>query len=155
MVIWSPADTEALAAGSVPMTWSGGIVESGLSRVRVLKPRFCSAAMASADAWPRTLGTCTLRVLPPNVLMAMVTTIVSTASTATTATQRPTEGVLRSRSVSSSVWRGSGSVRGAAGLDGEDAVRERRSAPVSTLGASGASPLCTRTRSARISAAVW
>ncbi|CFE44070.1 Uncharacterised protein [Mycobacterium tuberculosis] len=48
-VISSPALTDVLAAGSVPITWSGGIVESGFCKVRILKPRFCSVAMASAE----------------------------------------------------------------------------------------------------------
>ena len=56
-VISSPALTDAFAPGSVPMTWSGGIVESGFCRVRGLKPRFCNTAIASADTWPRTSGT--------------------------------------------------------------------------------------------------
>ncbi|COX95948.1 Uncharacterised protein [Mycobacterium tuberculosis] len=56
--------------------------------------------------------------------------------------------------MSSKSWRGSGSVRGPLRLPAADDSSEVRSASVSTLGASGGSPLCTRTRSARISAAV-
>ena len=71
------------------MTWSGGTVESGFICVRVLKPAFCSATIASSDAWPLTSGTCTSRVLPPIMLIAMVTTTVSTASAATAMSHRP------------------------------------------------------------------
>ena len=112
MVISSPAPTDALAPGSVLMTWSGGIDESGFCRVRVLKPRFCSAAMASADTSPRMSGTWTSRAPPPKVLNAMTTTIVRTASTATATTQRPTDPPMSSRSTRSRFWRGSGSLRG-------------------------------------------
>ncbi len=73
------------------MTWSGGTVESGFICVRVLKPAFCNATTASAEAWPATLGTCTSRALPPIMLIAMVTTTVSTASTATAISHRPTD----------------------------------------------------------------
>ena len=91
MVISSPASTAVLASGSVSITWSAATFESGFCCVRVLKPAFCSATTASADAWPLTSGTCTSRVLPPIMLIAIVTTTVSTASTATAISQRPTD----------------------------------------------------------------
>ena len=107
------------------MTWSGGTVESGFCWVRVLKPAFCSAAIASADAWPFTSGTCTSRGSPPIMLIAMVTTTVSTASAATAISQRPTDPP-RSRSTYSGIGRGNCSVDGERPCDGGG--REHRGA---------------------------
>ena len=96
-MISSPAATELSASGSVLMTWSGGTSESGCCWVRMENPRFCNAAIASAETCPLTSGTCTSRVSPPNMLMPTVTRTVNTASTATATTQRATEP-LRGRS---------------------------------------------------------
>ena len=154
MVISSPAPTAVLASGSVLITWSTATVESGFCSRRVLKPAFCSATTASADAWPRTSGTCTSRVLPPIMLIAMVTTTVSTASTATAISHRPTDWP-RSRSPYRGCETAGARSAGSGPCGPVEANSEVRSASVSTFGASGASPLCTRIRSARISAAVW
>ena len=86
------------------------------------------------------------------MLIATVTTTVRIASTATATSQRPIEPPVRSRPTKSA-WRGWSVVSWRA--TGPAAIIDVRSASVSTLGASGRSPLCTRTRSARISAAVW
>ena len=50
MTTSSPAPAWELPAGSVLMTWSGGTVLSGFCWVRILKPLFCSPAIASAEA---------------------------------------------------------------------------------------------------------
>ncbi len=92
------ADLTSCPAGSVLITWSGGTVLSGFCWVRILKPLFCSAAIASAEACPRTSGTCTSRGLPPTMLIAIVTTTVSTARIATATSQRPIDPPARSRS---------------------------------------------------------
>jgi hypothetical protein len=88
-------------------------------------------------------------------LIAIVTTTVSTASTATAMSQRPTDAP-RSRSAYTGCCGGASSISSVRSrFDGGADMNDVRSASVRILGASGASPLCTRTRSARISAAVW
>ena len=89
-MISSPAPTMLAPAGSVPMARSGGTELSGFCWVRTLKPLFCSSAMASAEACPRTSGTSTDRGLPPARLMISVMTTVRIASAEATTSQRPT-----------------------------------------------------------------
>jgi hypothetical protein len=88
------------------------------------------------------------------MLIATVTTTVSTASTATAISHRPIDPP-RSRSAYPAGWVGMCSVGCARPRVGGGAESsEVRSASVNTFGASGASPLCTRIRSVRMSAAV-
>jgi hypothetical protein len=146
-VMSAPALTEELADGSVPITCLASTVESGLDSRCGLNPALCSAAIASSCGFPLTSGTCSR---PARLVMAMVATIASTASTAPTASQRRTG---RRVDPSSAGTTGKGCVRWLLRDGGADGSVV--SASMGAAGAAGAWPLWTRTRSVRMSAAVW